>query len=68
MVVAAGLVGFSRCPFPQQRFPALPVGSQVVPMPDEMYNPSSGFWVCPKVSSQLVVLRKPPEGGTQEAS
>ena len=63
-----GLVGYSSCPFPQQCFPALPVGSQVIPRPDEMDNASSEFWVCPKVSFPLVVLRNPPEAGTQEAS
>jgi len=40
-----------------------PGGSRGVPRPDEIYNPSSGFWVCPGVSSQLDVPGKPLRGG-----
>lgn len=43
VTVAAGWAGYSRCPFPQQRFPASPGGPR---RPDEVYNPSSKFWVC----------------------
>ncbi len=38
---------------------ALQTSFTLVPRPDEIYNPSSKFWVCPGVSSQLDVLGKP---------
>lgn len=60
VAVAAGSVGYSRLPFPKQRFPASPQGSWGGPRPDEIYYPSNGFWVCPWVSSKLDM---PPKGG-----
>lgn len=43
-------------------FPALPRGSWGFPRPDEICHPSSEFWVCPAVSSQLVVPGMHPGG------
>lgn len=57
VVEAAGLDGYSRPPFPQQRFPVLPSRSWGVPRPDGIHNPSSELWVYPRVSSQLVMPR-----------
>lgn len=68
VTLAAGSEGYSGSPSPSQHFPAPPGGSGGVPRPDEIYNPSSGFWVCPRVSSQLAVPRKHPKGGAKEAS
>lgn len=51
-------------PSPEQHVPAPPGGSKGIPRPDEIYNPSSEFWVF----SQSVIPRKPPKGGTLEAS
>ena len=65
---AVGPAGLSRPPSPQQRSPAPPGGSQGVPRPEEIYNLSSGFWVCLGVSSQSDVPGKPPKGGARVAS
>ncbi|KAK0130659.1 Fibronectin type III domain-containing protein 7 [Merluccius polli] len=45
-----------------------PGGSRGIARPDEMYNPSSEFWVYPGVSYQLDLPGKPPREGAQEAS
>ena len=69
VTMAASLAGYSRRPSSQQCFPAPPGGgSWGIPRPDETYNPYSDFRVCSRISSQLVMPRKPPKGGTQEAS
>lgn len=62
VVVAAGSVGYSRCP--SMLSSSSWGGSWGVPGPDEIHNPTSGFWFCPGVSSQLVVPGKPPKGGS----
>ena len=61
VVVAAGSAGCSRCPSTLSS--SSWGGSWGVPGPDEIHNPSSRFWFCPGVSSQLVVPGKPPKGG-----
>ena len=68
VVGAVGQAGFSRPPSPQPHSPAPPGGSRGIPRPEEIYNPSSGFWVCLGVSSQSDVSGKPPKGGAREAS
>lgn len=64
--MAACLVGYSRCPSAQQRFPVLPGGTRCVTAADKTCYPPSESWFCPGVSSQLVVPRKPPKGGAQD--
>lgn len=49
-MVASGWVKKPRHYSPRQQPPAPPKGSQGVPKPAEICNPSSVFWVCPSVS------------------
>lgn len=49
----------------QQHFPAPPGRFQGVPRPDEIYNPTSKFWVSP---GSLDEPRKPSKGDFQEAN
>lgn len=49
--------GGSRLSKVFQHFPAPPGGSQGAPRPDEICNPSSVLWVCPRVSSTRYSLK-----------
>ena len=60
--------GVPDVPLPGKDFQHPPEGFWGVPRPNETCNPSSEFWVCPGVSSQLVLPRITPKGGAQEAS
>lgn len=57
-----------RHPSNQQHIPAAAGGSWGISIPDKINNPSSMFWVCPAVSYQLDMPRKPPKRSAQEAS
>ncbi len=52
--------------FFSKHFLAPPRGCQGISRSDEIFHPSSEFWVYPRVSSQLGP-RKPPKGGTLQA-
>ena len=52
---------YSRLLIPQQHVPAPPGGSWGVPRPDQVYNPSSRFWVCPVNLQREATGRRPDQ-------
>lgn len=61
MTAATGLAGYFNHVSPSNPLRLLPGA------PTEISEPSSEFWIHPRVFSLMVMPRKPPNGGTQEA-